>query len=181
MIKILEKKTVCTSLKLCILIVVLLTITQCAAEVTPAPNLPDDVLGLKIGMSKDDAEKRLREIGELKEEMEKRQQVWNLKNEPHFNSLAIGYNRDNQIRYVTAFSEEGKVKERLRFSAVGDITKSQQEVTDPHHRYTWEVPTSDGRPAYIVSVYGANKEFLTMYSLAEMPNSNIPQKESEEE
>lgn len=160
-------------LKFCVFVVVLLALTQCATKTAapPAPDLSDSVLGLKIGMSKEDADKRLRESGEFKEAMEKRQEVWFVKNDKHFNGVAVGYDRENRVRYVTAYSEPGKVSERLRFTAVGDLTKAAQEITDPHHRYTWKVPAANGKPEYVITIYGADKEFLSMYTMGEIPNS----------
>lgn len=150
---------------------------QCVSKSETATVLPDNIFGVKLGMDKAAAENLLRNVGELKNEAEKRQQVWTLNNDAHFDSLAIGYNRENRVRYITAFYE-GKAKERMRFTDVGDISKAKKEVTEPHHRYSWEVPATDGKPAYIVTIYGTDKEYLTTYSLAEKPDAN--KKEDEE-
>lgn len=144
---------------------------QCVANSEPVPILPDEIFGIKPGLNKTDAENRLREVGELKNEAEKRQQVWTLKNDVHFDSLAIGYDKENRVRYITAFYE-GKAKERMRFTDVGDLSKAKKEVTEPHHRYTWEIPATNGKPAHIVTVYGTDKDFLTTYSLAKKPDLN---------
>lgn len=157
-------------LKSSVFIIVLLSVMQCAIN-PPTPDLPDDVLGIKLGMNRDDAENRLREIGDFKEDARKRQQVWLVRNVSHFDSLAIGYNQDNKVRYITAFADKDIVKEPLRFSEVGDLSKAKQEITAPHHRYTWTVEAADGKPAHIVSIYGTDPEFVSMYSLAEAGNS----------
>lgn len=147
-----------------------LVVVQCGGT-KKNHNLPDNIFGVKLEMSKTDAENRLREVGELKNEAEKRQQVWTLKNDARFDSLAIGYNKENHVRYITAFYE-GKAKERMRFTDVGDVTKAKKEITEPHHRYTWEVPANYGKPAYIVTIYGTDKDYLTTYSLAQKPDLN---------
>lgn len=164
-------------MKLSILSALLLMTMQCAANSETAPVLPDDIFGVKLGTDKTAAENLLRKVGELKNEAEKRQQVWTLNNDAHFDSLAIGYNRENRVRYITAFYE-GKASERMRFTDVGDVSKAKKEVTEPHHRYSWEVPANDANPAYIVTIYGTDKEYLTTYSLAEKPGQN---KEEEDE
>lgn len=158
-------------LKSSILLTAMLLIMECAAKNEIAPVLPNNIFGVELGMNKPDAENRLRESGDLKNEAEKRQQVWTLKNNVHFDSLAIGYDRQDRVRYITAFYE-GKAKERMRFTEVGDVSQAKKEITEPHHRYTWEVPAKDGKPAYIVTVYGIDKDYLTTYSLAEKPEMN---------
>jgi hypothetical protein len=53
---------------LVIFVVVLLLTTQCATKTVPAPNLPKDILGISVGMSKADAQKRLEEIAQFERE-----------------------------------------------------------------------------------------------------------------
>ena len=132
--------------------------------------LPVDLLGIRVGMSRTDAIKRLEEIAVLETELKKRQQLWNLKDDPHFLSLAIGYSPDERVRYITAFTEKAKVKakEKIMFTDVGDISKAKQEITGPHFKYIWDVPASDGAPAYQVVLYGDQKDFVSFYSLVEL-------------
>lgn len=163
------------TLKLSILIFAALII-QCAAENPSVSELPDNILGIKIGMSKEDAEKRLQKIGTFKEDAAKGQQVWLVQKDPRFDSLAVGYDKENRVRYVTAFAEKESVKERVRFTDIGDVSKAKQEITEPHYRYTWMINTADGKPDYFITVYGNNPEFLSIYSLAK-----VGQSEEEEE
>lgn len=164
-------------LKSSVFIIVLLSVIQCTTN-PPTPDLPDNILGIKLGMSKEDAENRLREIGKFKENAAKGQQVWLVEKDPRFNSLAIGFDKENRVRYVTAFAENGSVKERVRFTDVGDVSKAKQEITAPHHRYTWMINTADGKPDYFITVYGADPEFLSIYSLAKVGQSEEEEKEN---
>jgi len=151
-------------LKYFLLTSLLLLITHCATK--PAPALPSDILGIRIGMDKSDAQKQLEAIADFERDERKRQQVWKVRNDPRFSQLAVGYDENNQIRYVTAFVEPATAKERIKFSDVGDLSKAKAEIVQPHYRYIWEIPSEGGRRPFVVNVYGDNPEFVTTYSLA---------------
>lgn len=144
--------------------VILLTIMQCSAKI--APDLPKDILGISIGMSKTDTEQRLKEIATFESGGRKVGQLWRLKDDPHFSSIAVDYDKENQVRFVTAFVEKTTVKEKIRFTEVGDLTKAKAEIVEPHYRYIWEVPAESDKAAYFVNLYGDNPKFVETYSLA---------------
>ena len=158
-----------------ILILLLFVITQCAPK--SASELPKDILGISIGMSKNDAQKRLEEIALFERDEEKKQQIWRLKNDPRFSELAVGYDKENNLRYITLFVDKATAKERIRFTDVGDLSKSRKEIIEPHYRYIWEIAASEGKPAYYVNIYGDEPEFLTMFTLSE----KVQPRKSEEE
>lgn len=147
-----------------IVIVILLTMTHCANKT--ASDLPKDILGISIGMDKAEAQKRLEQIAQFESEDRKTGQLWLLKNDPHFNNIAVGYDADNQIRFVTALVEKTTAKERMRFSDVGDLSVAVKEVVGPHHKYFWDVPANENKPDYQIFAYGNEPEFLTIYSLS---------------
>jgi len=154
----------------------LLTVTQCATKAVPAPDLPKDILGIRVGMGRDDAQRRLEEIAQFLREDRKTGQLWRLKDDSRFNHIAVAYDRDKKIRFVTVFVEKTTVKERMRFSDVGDLSIAEKQVTGPHSNYFWDVPAGAGNPAYRILVYGNEPEFLTIYSLSK----NIKSDKSEE-
>lgn len=119
-------------------------------------------------MNKEDAEKHLEEIAVFERDERKRQQVWKLKSDSHFNFIAVGYDENDKIRYATAFADKKTAKEKIRFSEVGDLLKAKQEIVEPHYRYIWEVPANGERPAYFVNIYGDNAEFVTTYTLSKI-------------
>ena len=131
--------------------------------------VPNDVLGLTIGMDKVDAGKHLQDIAEFQRSEGTSQQVWKLKDDPNFRVVAVGYNRENKVRYVTAFVDKDQAKERIPFSGVGDLETAKAEIMEPHYRYIWEVPPVGGSEAYDVNVYGDNAEFVTIYTIVERP------------
>lgn len=158
-----------------LLLLLLLTMPQCARK-APA-ELPRDILGIYVGMKKEDAKRRLEEIAKFERDEPKRQEVWKMKDSSRFSYIAVGYDEEDQIRYVTAFVDKAVVKERIRFSDVGDLTKAKKEVVEPHRRYIWEVPARDGKPAYIVNIYGNEPEFVLHYSLSRIGESKEEDKE----
>lgn len=162
-------KSIFKTLGFGIVIVILLTMTHCANKT--ASDLPKDILGISIGMSKVDAQKRLEEIAQFESEARKVGQLWGLKNDWRFSSVAVGYDKENRIRFVTAFVEPKTAKERIRFSDVGDLTKAKAEILEPHYRYIWEIPAEEGKSPVILNIYGDNPEFVTTYSLAEKAQS----------
>lgn len=159
--------------------VLLLLLVMAALECSkPAPDLPKDLFGIRIGMSRDAAQKRLTETADFERDEEKSQQVWRLKSDARFNKLAVGYDRENRVRYITAFVDKATARERVRFSEVGDLSRAKKEILEPHRRYIWETAGAaaadddetekdDERGApYIVNIYGDEPEFLTIYTLS---------------
>jgi hypothetical protein len=129
------------------------------------PDLPKEILGLHIGMPKNEAQKILRQIAVFDRDEQKNQQVWRLKDDPRFGYLAVGYDQEDRIRYISAFVNKSTVKEKVSFQEIGDLNKAKKEIIKPHYRYIWDVPARDDRPAYQVIAYGDNPDFLTILSL----------------
>ena len=144
-------------------------------------DLPRDILGVSVGMNKDDARKRLEEIAVFERDEPRNQQVWKMKDNSRFGYVAVGYDKENQIRYVTAIVDKDAVKQKIRFSDVGDISTAKQEIVAPHHRYIWEVAATDGKPAYFVNIYGDNAETVTIYSLSKKYEEGEQSEEEESE
>ena len=155
------------------LLFLLLITLQCGNEKTDITDseisLPNDILGVSLGMKKEDAEKRLREIADFLNDGEKRQQIWQLKDTSRFKQIAVGYDKEDQIRFVTAFADPKTAKEKIRFSEVGDLSKAKAEILPPHYRYTWQVGVNEnGRAEKFMTVYGDNPDFATMYSIGKV-------------
>lgn len=123
-----------------------------------------EVLGISIGMSRDDARKRLEKLGKLEREERKQQEIWNLTDEPHYAYIIIGFNRENtKVRFVTAKAREnGK---RVRYSDVLDLKKAKQTGTTNNYKYVLEVPASGKTAGYIITARGQNPNYLTYFSI----------------
>lgn len=151
---------------------------QCGGKKANA-EFPHDISGISVGMNKADAQKRLEEIAVFQRDERKNQQVWKMKDASRFGHIAVGYDKENKIRYITAFVDKDAVKDKIRFSDVGDISTAKQEILQQHHRYIWEVPAKDNKSAYFVNIYGDNPEFVTTYSLAGISKPDESEKEEE--
>jgi len=150
---------------------------QCATRSANEP--PGDILGIGIGLTRADAQKRLEEIAFFERNERKNQQIWRLKNDSHYSHLAVGYDANNQIRYVTAFADKSKTP--IPFSDIGNLSKAKKEIIEQHHTYIWEVPGTGAAPAYFVNVYGDNPKFVTTCSLSKKLTPNESEAEEEEE
>lgn len=79
----------------------ILSLSTFAVGKQPAP--APQILGIRLGMSYNQAHTRLNEIGKFKSEDEG-QQVWTLAHDKHYQYLIIGFDRDRNVRYVTVLA-----------------------------------------------------------------------------
>ncbi len=165
-------------IKFILLIVLLVTILQCSNKTVA--ELPKNILGISVGMNKDDAERRLREIGKFSRDEVKQQQVWSVRDDPHFGSVAVGYDNDNRVRYIAGIAK-AKGGEPMRFSQVGDVSAAKAEIVEPNHKYVWEVPEKNGNPAHTVIAQGNNADYLAMLTFVNSASKNEGDEEEEEE
>jgi hypothetical protein len=147
----------------------------------PPSQVPRDLLGLTVGMPKEAAERRLREIASLSSEGLKGQQAWKLRSDPHFDYLAVGFDADERVRFVTGLVNAKTARERLRFESVGDLTLAKSEVVGPHHRYIWHMPADGDNPPFYVSVYGDNPETVSSYTIIGLAASREDEDYEQEE
>jgi hypothetical protein len=153
-------------------------LTQCAKRAESELNLPGDILGISVGMSAGDAQKHLKEIAKLVRIEKKRQEVWELRNDARFGYLAVGYDKENRVRYVTAIAKPRDAV-LVNYSEIADLSAAKQEIVEPNRRYTWQAEARDGRPAYAVIVQGTAPNSLSMYTHTIV--SKEPELEDEEE
>lgn len=126
---------------------------------------PRDILGIRIGMSADDAHKRLEKLGRLDREERKRQEVWVLADDPRFSHLLLGFDQDGGVRYVTALARDAR---QVRYSDVLDTKRAKVTSGVRNYHYTWEVAARDRRPAYQVMAQGSDPDYLSSYSLKKL-------------
>jgi membrane-bound lytic murein transglycosylase MltF len=116
-------------------------------------------------MNKDEAHKRLAEIGRLEKEERKRQEVWALSNDPVYSHLIVSYNEGYKaLRFVTAVAKEGG--QRVRYEDVMEVKNAQRSQAEQSVTYTLAVPAqvSDNRPAYVIKAIG-DPEYVKYYSV----------------
>lgn len=151
---------------------VVLACLQCTKP-QPKTSLPTDVLGVAVGMTKEEAEKQLKETATFDRAETRDQQIWLTKDNPYYSHLAIGYDREGKVRYATALAENKEGKKRLRFTEFGDITQARAESVPPHYRYIWELPATDQKSAMTLIIYGDNPDYLSFFSLSKKTEAKV--------
>lgn len=157
-------------------------LTQCAKSIESAIKQPRDVMGIYVGMEKDAATRRLAEIAKLKETNRKQGQLWTIRVEDtRLSDIGVAYDKENRVRFVTAFIDKQKARERIRYSDLGDLTAAKTEIVGNNKRYLWEVPARDGRPGYFVDAHGDEPDFVSFYVLAKKTAAGEKPEEDEVE
>ncbi|HEX8354042.1 MAG TPA: hypothetical protein VF611_14135 [Pyrinomonadaceae bacterium] len=138
----------------------LLLVAACATAVAPKP----EIVGVRLGMSREEAHARLQGIGKLEKVERRQQEVWQLTGDPNYSHLMVAYNKEyTSVRYVTAVaSEQGR---RLRYADVIDPARARLESTQASRSYTLETPARDGRPGFITKAIGDDPTHLKYYSV----------------
>src|SRR5690348_1795182 len=104
--------------------------------------LRPEIMGLALGMSRDDAQARLKSIGSLEKEERKLQEVWALR-DPRISHLLVGYDEEFRVRYVTAIARQGGP--RIRYQEVAELKHAQRMQSQGNLKFTWEVAERRGQ------------------------------------
>jgi hypothetical protein len=138
--------------------ILLLSAAPLAAAKRPAPQ----ILGLRLGMSYEQARSRLAEIGQFKSEDEG-QQVWILSHDQRYQYAIIGFDRDRQVRYVTVLARPyGKP---VSYAEVGDLAHATRSGGPENLRYTWKAHDEIGGYEYLAIAKGKNLRYLDRFSV----------------
>lgn len=140
----------------CLLIVVCVVASAAPARLEP------EIMGISLGMSRDDARARLQSLGTLEKEARKRQEVWALKDQ-RLSHLLVGYDTNLRVRYVTALARTGGP--RVRYDEIADLKAAQRTNTQGHYKFTWQVSARTGQPGYILIAHGRDPQYLDSYSV----------------
>ncbi len=152
---------------LALLLLSLITVGGCKSLKAPSDS---DVLGIKIGMNKEDAAKRLNEIGKLEKEESKQQEVWALNDDPHYSHLIVGFGKEDQeVRYVTVKARENG--SRVRYTDVLDTGKAQQKISASNFKYIQEIPGGVFTSGYLKIASGTDANYLNYFSLKDSDSS----------
>ena len=147
-----------------VLSVCLLLVAWVLANATPAEPRPE-IMGIALGMSRDDARARLRSLGTLEKEARKRQEVWAIKDE-RISHLLVGYDPEFRVRYVTAVTRTGGP--RIRYDEVADLKHAQRVNNQGNYKFTWEVAARQGQSAFITIAHGRDSQYLESYSVKKL-------------
>lgn len=158
---------------------VLMTL-QCANRTAVTTALPKDVLGISVGMENEKAEKHLKEIGKLLREEKGRQQLWVLKDDLQYGHLAVGFNRENRVQYVTAIAKPNGGT-AVKPDQIGSLSTAKQEINGPNYRYSWAVAARENNPEYLITVQGNQPESVALYTMAAAGGEDSEEEEEEKE
>jgi len=136
----------------------LFSVAPLAAARQPAPQ----ILGLRLGMSYDQAHARLNDIAQFKSEDEG-QQVWILSHDQRYQYAIVGFDRSRQLRYITVLARpEGKP---VSYSDLGDLASATRSGGPGNLRYTWKAHDDIGGFEYVVIAKGKNNRYLDRYAV----------------
>ena len=142
-----------------------LLITMCVLVAAAAPKPRPEIMGIALGMTRDDARARLKGMGILEKEARKRQEVWAIK-DSRVSHLLIGYDTDFRVRYVTAVARAGGP--RIRYEEVADVKSAQRLENQGNFKFTWEVPRRSRQSAYVMIAHGRDPQYLDSYSVKKL-------------
>ena len=134
--------------------------TACSTSSEPKP----EILGVRLGMSREEAHARLQAIGKLEKEERRQQEVWRLNGDPSYSHLMVAYNKEyTSVRYVTAVAnEQGR---RVPYAEVMNLGGARLESSPASRTYVQEFPERWGRPGFVAKAIGADPTYLTYYSV----------------
>ncbi len=144
----------------CSLCCLALLLLSCAKDAGPKP----EILGVRLGMSRDEAYGALQKRGQLEKQERKQQEVWALENDESYSHLILAFNKEyTAVRFVTVVAkDQGR---RIRYDEVIDVQKAKLLETANSHTYILEVPAKDGQPGYLIRAIGSDPAYLKYYSI----------------
>lgn len=126
-----------------------------------------EVLGIRLGMSAEEAHARLRKMGRLEREERKQQEIWALDNDERFAYVIIGFEKESgRVRYITAKARE--TGPRVRYADLLDLKDAKQIISPPKYEYIREVAARGAQPRYAVILLGSDPQTLTYYSVKKL-------------
>ena len=160
-------------LSVCLLIIIA-ALTTLATLTTSASSayvkLRPEIMGIALGMSRDEARARLNSIASLEKEQRKRQEVWAVK-DPRISHLLVGYDADYRVRYVTAIARTGGP--RIRYTEIADLKTAHTEHNQGNYRFTWEMTERRGQFPFVMIAHGRDPQYLDSYSIKKLDEKEI--------
>jgi len=130
---------------------------------------PPQILGLRLGMSYNQAHARLNEIGQFKSEDEG-QQVWTLSQDKQYQYLIIGFDRDRAVRYITVLARPDG--QPVNYTDVGNLADAARSGGEGNLRYTWKANDKKGHFEYLAIAKGKDSRHLNHYSIKRLGVAN---------
>ncbi|HJP90597.1 MAG TPA: hypothetical protein VJ875_01495 [Pyrinomonadaceae bacterium] len=147
----------------------LLLVLGTLASAAPGKLRPE-IMGIALGMNRDDAHAHLKSLGSLEKDERKLQEVWALR-DARISHLLVGYDDEFRVRYVTAIAREGGP--RIRYQEVANLKSAQRIENQGNLRLTWEVPGRGKQLGYVIIARGRNPQYLDSYSVKRLSDKEI--------
>ncbi|MBC7795979.1 MAG: hypothetical protein H7Z37_03795 [Pyrinomonadaceae bacterium] len=155
---------------LIVLMFVCLVFSQCENSAKPPVQ---DLLGITIGADRKTTREHLEKTGFFVRDDRRRQELWEFRNNKNYNNLSIGYDKNDKVRYLTAFAHRqikadgatnSKISaliktEPIRYDQFGDLSKAKQNVFMGDKEYVWEIAANGDVPSYFIIVRGIDPTF----------------------
>lgn len=128
-----------------------------------------ELLGIHLAMSKEELRERLNQIATFVRHERKRQEIWKVRDES-FSHVIVGFDKDEQLRFVTAVAREDDEAHRVGYGEVGDL-KDARQAGDPlinNFNYEWDLQPNERHPRTLVIARGRDSNFLATYTLKKL-------------
>ena len=129
-----------------------------------------EIMGITLDMSRDDAQARLKAMGNLEKEERKRQEVWAI-TDPRISHLLVGYDAEYRVRYVTAIARTAGP--RITYQEIADVKNARRQHNQSNYRYIWEVSGRYRHFTYIIMAQGRDPKYLDSYSIKKLDEEEI--------
>lgn len=134
-----------------------------------AGELKRDLLGVHFAMTKDEVRGRLEQIGTIVRDERKRHEIWQVRDNT-FSHVIVGFDKDEDLRFVTAVARADAEAHRIRYCEVADLQAARQ-AGDPlvnNFNYEWDLHSNHQHPRTLVIARGRDANFLETYSLKKL-------------
>ncbi len=140
------------------------------AKTAPAKtqNAADELLGIRIGMTRDEVSERLKKLGTLAKDEGGplgAKQFWELKKDPSYGWIALRYDDELRVQWMTAFARLDAKRHPVRYKDIGD---PKQARLSGAYFYTWVLRGEGGADAHAVTARGTDPEVLASISVYRM-------------
>jgi REP element-mobilizing transposase RayT len=126
-----------------------------------------EIMGVKLGASKEEALPQLQKIASLDKQERKQQEVWTLNGDQPYSHLIISYDKEyKSMRFINAVAKE----KRVRYRDVVDINMAKLFTSGSNYTYELEVPEKNNQPAFVVKAIGTDPEYLQYYAIEKKGN-----------
>ena len=136
------------------------------ADVKPRP----EIMGVALGMGRDESQARLKSIGSMDQPERKRQEVWAI-GDPRISHLIVGYDAEYRVRYVTALARPNGP--RISYQEVAGLQNGRLLNNQGHYTLTREIGERPGQFAYVMIAHGRDPQYLDSYSIKRVKEEEI--------